>query len=187
MLAVKELTRHYEALCEQVPLRPIRTRTHYRQAVRALNELLDAGAGDEYHPLADLVATLGELIGDYEDAHRLPEGSDPVGVLRFLMQQHERGDRRAEQPHKFADRADAVLIAPFPPAPRPCEQASDKPVEHLDRTIGEPGIEVDDRRDQRRAAPVEAIIGEQERRRNATFAHEPVSYTHLTLPTNREV
>ena len=88
MLAVKELTHHYEALCEQVPLRPIRTRTHYRQAVRALNELLDAGAGDEYHPLADLVATLGELIGDYEDAHRLPEGSDPVGVLRFLMQQH---------------------------------------------------------------------------------------------------
>src|SRR3546814_13419546 len=46
------------------------------------------------------------------------------------------------------------------------------PVEHLDRTIGEPGIEVDDRRDQRRAAPVKAIIGEQERRRNATFAHE---------------
>lgn len=84
----------------------------------------------------------------------------------------QRGDRRAEQPHKFADRADAVLIAPFPPAPRPCEQASDKPVEHLDRTIGEPGIEVDDRRDQRRAAPVKAIIGEQERRRNATFAHE---------------
>ena len=32
----------------------------------------------------------------------------------------QRGDRRAEQPHKFADRADAVLIAPFPPAPRPC-------------------------------------------------------------------
>ena len=44
MLAVKELTRHYEALCAQVPLRPIRTKAHYRQAIRALNELLDAGA-----------------------------------------------------------------------------------------------------------------------------------------------
>jgi len=88
MLAVKELTRHYEALCAQVPLRPIRTRAHYRQAIRALNELLDAGAGEESHPLADLVATLGELIGDYEDANSVPEDADPLGVLRFLMQQH---------------------------------------------------------------------------------------------------
>jgi HTH-type transcriptional regulator/antitoxin HigA len=88
MLPVKELTRHYEALCAQVPLRPIRTKTHYRQAIRALNELLDAGAGDEHHPLADLVATPGELIGDYEDANSVPEAADPLGVLRFLMQQH---------------------------------------------------------------------------------------------------
>ena len=88
MLAVKELTRHYEALCAQVPLRPIRTKAHYRQAIRVLNELLDAGAGEESHPLADLVATLGELIGDYEDANSVPEDADPLGVLRFLMQQH---------------------------------------------------------------------------------------------------
>ena len=88
MLPVKELTRHYEAFCAQVPLRPIRTRAHYRQAIRALNELLDAGADDERHPLADLVATLGELIGDYEDANSVPEKADPLGVLRFLMQQH---------------------------------------------------------------------------------------------------
>ena len=88
MLAVEELTRHCAALCEQVPLRPIRTRSHYRQAVRALNELLDAGAGDEDHPLADLVATLGELIGDFEDAARTPRDTDPAGVLRFLMRQH---------------------------------------------------------------------------------------------------
>jgi HTH-type transcriptional regulator / antitoxin HigA len=88
MLAVEELTRHYEALCAQVPLRPIRTRTDYRHAVRALNELMDAGAAAGEHPLADLLATLGELIGDYEDAARVPRDADPVDVLRFLMQQH---------------------------------------------------------------------------------------------------
>lgn len=88
MLAVKELTRHYEALCAQVPLRPIRTKNDYRQAVRALNELMDAGAASEAHPLADLLATLGELIGDYEDAAGTPRDADPVAVLRFLMQQH---------------------------------------------------------------------------------------------------
>lgn len=88
MLAVETLVRHYEALCAQVPLRPVRTQADYDVAVAALETLLDAGAADESHPLADLVATLGELVGEYESAHQsLPE-AEPRAVLRFLMQQH---------------------------------------------------------------------------------------------------
>lgn len=88
MLAVETLVRHYEALCAQVPLRPVRTQADYDVAVTALETLLDAGAADESHPLADLAATLGELVGEYESAHQsLPE-AEPRAVLRFLMQQH---------------------------------------------------------------------------------------------------
>lgn len=88
MLAVKTLVRHYEALCAQVPLRPVRTEADYDVAVAALAALLDAGAADEAHPLADLAATLGELVGDYEAVHHAPPATHPLAVLRFLMQQH---------------------------------------------------------------------------------------------------
>src|SRR3546814_16152058 len=38
----------------------------------------------------------------------------------------QRGDRRAEQQHKFAARAEAVMIAPLQPAPPPRATASNK-------------------------------------------------------------
>ena len=87
-LSIREITEHYLALNASVPLRPIRNRNDYARAVDAMNALLDAGAADESHPLADLAATLGELIGDYDD-RQFPM-PDPSGadVLRFLMQQH---------------------------------------------------------------------------------------------------
>jgi len=87
-LSIREITEHYLALNANVPLRPIRNRNDYARAVDAMNALLDAGAADESHPLADLAATLGELIGDYDD-RQFPV-PDPSGaeVLRFLMQQH---------------------------------------------------------------------------------------------------
>lgn len=85
---VAEITTHFQALNAVIPLRPIRTEAEYDKAVNALNQLLDVGAGDEAHPLADLVATLGEIIGDYDDAH-YPNGDvTPSAMLRFLMEQH---------------------------------------------------------------------------------------------------
>lgn len=96
-IALKEITAHYRALDARIPLRPVRNEADYSRAVEALNTLLDAGAGDEAHPLADLAATLGELIGDYEDRHRANETSlDGVDMLRFLMQQH--GLRQSDVP-----------------------------------------------------------------------------------------
>ncbi len=87
-VALKKIAKHYRALNTAIPLHPIRTSAEYARGVAALNELLDAGAGDESHLLADLAATLGELIGDYDEKHHpLPKNLSGVDMLRFLMEQ----------------------------------------------------------------------------------------------------
>ena len=86
--AAEALTRHFRAISKHVPLRPIRTAADYDSAVASLNGLLDAGVADETHPLADLVATLGELIGDYDAVHYPGIDVAPNEMLRFLMNQH---------------------------------------------------------------------------------------------------
>ena len=85
--AAEDLAQHFVAISKHVPLRPIRTAVDYDAAVASLNALLDAGAADEKHPLADLAATLGELIGDYDDAHYPAKNVRPSEMLRFLMNQ----------------------------------------------------------------------------------------------------
>ena len=85
---LKKLATHFPAIEREVPLHSIRTETEYDAAVAALNRLLDAGAADERDALANLAATLGKLIGDYDDAHyQLPDVSG-TDMLKFLMQQH---------------------------------------------------------------------------------------------------
>ena len=87
-LAIQKLSRHYQALTAAIPLHPIRSKSEYARAVRAMDDLLDAGAADETHPLADLAATLGELIGEYDDKHHpLSAGLSGIDMVRFLMQQ----------------------------------------------------------------------------------------------------
>lgn len=85
---IPTITKHFQALSSFVPLHPIRNGDDYDYAVAVLNHLLDRGAADENHPLADLVATLGELIGDYDDTHFPSDVASPPDVLRFLMTQH---------------------------------------------------------------------------------------------------
>ena len=86
---VNEITAHFKALSSVVPLHPIRTEADYDKAVAVMEQLLDSGAADEAHPLADLVATLGELIGDYDDKHYPTGEVPPAAMLRFLMDQHK--------------------------------------------------------------------------------------------------
>ena len=87
--SAQQLATHFKAISEIVPVKPVRSDCDYAAAVASLNALLDAGAGDEHHALADLAATLGELIADYDDRHfRLPVAG-PVELLRFLMTQHD--------------------------------------------------------------------------------------------------
>jgi len=64
------------------------TEDDYDALVAALDELLELVGDDEQHPLASLASHMGELIEQYDDAHRpMPEvrGAD---MLRHLMQWH---------------------------------------------------------------------------------------------------
>jgi len=85
---IAEITSHFQALSSVVPLHPIRTGVDYEKAVTALNRLLDAGAANEQHPLADLVNTLGTLIGEYDDVHYPAQEVSPLAMLRFLMDEN---------------------------------------------------------------------------------------------------
>lgn len=93
---VQDLVFHFNALQREVPLHPIRTQDEYEAAVASMNKLLDAGAADEHHPLANLVATLGELIGDYDDQHFPMAEVSGIEMLKFLMEQH--GLRQGDLP-----------------------------------------------------------------------------------------
>ncbi len=86
---VAEITARFQAFYVIVPLHAIRTKRDYDKAVSTLNQLLDASAADEKSPLADLVNTLGTLIGDYDDAHHPAKEVSPVAMIRFLMEQHD--------------------------------------------------------------------------------------------------
>lgn len=86
---VAALTIHFQALSAVVPLHPVRTMREYEKATNVLNQLLDAGAADEAHALADLAATLAEIIADYEQAHYPNEEVSSCAMLRFLMDQHQ--------------------------------------------------------------------------------------------------
>ncbi len=64
------------------------TEDDYDALVAALDELLELVGDDEEHPLASLASHMGDLIEEYDDAHRpMPEvrGAD---MLRHLMQWH---------------------------------------------------------------------------------------------------
>lgn len=85
---VTEIAFHYKALTAIVPLRPIVNQEQYAHAVAVLSQLLDAGAANEKHLLAELASTLGSLIGDFEESQEQQQGAGPVDVLRLLMEQH---------------------------------------------------------------------------------------------------
>ena len=56
--------------------------------VEALGELLYTVDDDACHPLASLIAHMGDLLVAYDEANRpMPKGSG-VEVLRYLMQEH---------------------------------------------------------------------------------------------------
>lgn len=69
-------------------LHPIRTDEDYDRAVTLMNELVDRVGDDESHPLASLLAIVGELLEDYDRDHFAIAAAEPREVLRFLMTQH---------------------------------------------------------------------------------------------------
>ena len=64
------------------------THKEYENAVKILDELVDKIGEAENHPLASLMETLGTLIESYENQHLSEPVSDPIGVLKYLMEEH---------------------------------------------------------------------------------------------------
>jgi HTH-type transcriptional regulator/antitoxin HigA len=64
------------------------TKEQYENAVKMLDELIEKIGEDENHPLASLMETLGTLIESYENQHFPETAFDPIGVLKFLMDEH---------------------------------------------------------------------------------------------------
>lgn len=85
---IAEITSHFKALSSIIPLHTISGERDYDKAVTTLNQLLDAGAANEKHPLADLVNTLGALISEYDNTHYPEQNVSPLAMLRFLMDQN---------------------------------------------------------------------------------------------------
>jgi HTH-type transcriptional regulator/antitoxin HigA len=86
---IAEITAHFTALNSIIGLHTLNDERDYDKAVAALNQLLDAGAANEKHPLADLADTLGALISEYDNAHYPEQDVSPLAMLRFLMDQNQ--------------------------------------------------------------------------------------------------
>ncbi len=65
------------------------TEAEYDHLVALLDDLIDEVGGDETHPLASLMETIGSLVASYEDEHLPIPDASPVDVLEFLMEQHK--------------------------------------------------------------------------------------------------
>jgi HTH-type transcriptional regulator / antitoxin HigA len=90
-------------------LRPPSTEDEYREAVAALDAILDAGGADESHPLASLARQIGESVAEWEDRDPMPEPADGVAMLRHLMDVH--GLRPSDLPEIGAQSVVSAILA----------------------------------------------------------------------------
>jgi HTH-type transcriptional regulator/antitoxin HigA len=65
-------------------IRPIKTRSDYRRALREAERLWDAEPGTE---AGDRVGVLVTLIEAYEAAHHPIPAPDPIAAIEFMMEQ----------------------------------------------------------------------------------------------------
>ncbi len=70
-----------DILC--VPHTPLQ----YKKLVQILDELIDEVGNDDKHQLAPLMEIVGNLIEEYEKDHFIQPNTEPIEVLKFLMQE----------------------------------------------------------------------------------------------------
>ena len=69
-------------------LSTLHTEEQYRKAVTLLDRLIDEVSEKEDTLNGSLIETLGTLIKDYEDRNIQEPEDDPIGCLRYLMEEH---------------------------------------------------------------------------------------------------
>lgn len=67
----------------------LHTQEQYERAVAFLDELIDIIGGQEEHPLASLLDTIGAHIEVYENNHMREPIGDPISSLKLLMAEHQ--------------------------------------------------------------------------------------------------
>lgn len=66
----------------------LHTQEQYERAVAFIDELIDITDGNENHPLASLLDTIGSLVENYENNHFVEPIGDPISSLKYLMAEH---------------------------------------------------------------------------------------------------
>ena len=93
---MQDVIRDYRRLRATIPLGTLRTKKDYARAVAALDAILDEIGEDEKHPLAELADAVSVFVERYETEHVRIPATDPIGVLKHLMQAH--GLRQSDLP-----------------------------------------------------------------------------------------
>ncbi|EKR63332.1 MULTISPECIES: type II toxin-antitoxin system HigA family antitoxin [Leptospira] len=65
-----------------------RTQKQYKKLVEILDNLIDEVGNNEKHSLAPLMETIGNIIESYEFDHFIEIESDPIEILKSLMEEH---------------------------------------------------------------------------------------------------
>lgn len=90
---VKALAAEFDAFRKKAPIGAITNKREYNRAVEMLDSILDIIGERETGAMARLADAIGTQIAAYDDEHyNLPDAS-PVGVLKFLMEQHNLNQR----------------------------------------------------------------------------------------------
>ncbi len=66
----------------------INTKAHDKKVVKLLNKLIDEVSETENSSIESLIDTLGTLIKDYEDRNIPEPEGEPIGCLKYLMEEH---------------------------------------------------------------------------------------------------
>ncbi len=66
----------------------IHSEKQYNRAIKMLDELIDEVSRKSDPVKESLIDTLGTLIKDYEDRNIEEPKGDPIGVLKYLLEEH---------------------------------------------------------------------------------------------------
>lgn len=94
-----------------VRIRPIRTKTDYRAALKEVERLWDADPGT---PEGDIVDVLTTLIEAYEADHFPIVAPDPIAAIEFMMEQKGMSRRDLESAIGSRGRVSEVLTRKRP-------------------------------------------------------------------------